>query len=174
MGDKFKVKNFLLTHIPFIPCQSATPLQGYSFLKKLTWKIQGQDHNSRSHSGPNILLTHIPFVLGQIDPPTPEIQFFKIWPSKSKVKLPVKVTERSSRKFRQTNTAWCRYNAVGFLKNSHIRHSIACPLGRDMGCPLWIQSRIHIQSHSVQLCMWYLILDHVIMAPDCIFLVPNI
>ena len=38
----------------------------------------------------------------------------------------------------------CRYNAVNFLRNVHARHPIARPLGRGIGCLLWIQHLIHI------------------------------
>ena len=66
------------------------------------------------------------------------------------------------------NTLECRYNVVSFLKTPHKRHPIACPLGQDMGCLLWIEPLIYILSQSVQWCMQYhLILDCVIMAPDC-------
>ena len=37
------------------------------------------------------------------------------------------------------NTVRCRYNVVTFLTNIHKRHPIARPLGRGMGCLLWIQ-----------------------------------
>ena len=36
-------------------------------------------------------------------------------------------------------TVWCHYNKVNFLKNINKRHPIARPLGRGMGCFLWIQ-----------------------------------
>ena len=54
------------------------------------------------------------------------------------------------------NKVWCRYNAVNFLTNIHKRHPIARPLGRDMGCLLWIQHLIDILPQSLQLFMQYL------------------
>ena len=51
------------------------------------------------------------------------------------------------------NTRRCRYNGVNFLENFHKRHSIARPLGRLMGCLLWVQTLIHILSLSW--CMQY-------------------
>ena len=38
------------------------------------------------------------------------------------------------------HTVWCRCNAVDFLTNSHEINPIARPLGRVMGCILWIQT----------------------------------
>ena len=62
-------------------------------------------------------------------------------------------------------TVWCRYNAVNFLTNIHKRHPIARPLGRGMGCILWIQRLIDTLSQFMQLFMQYLtILDRVITA----------
>ena len=40
----------------------------------------------------------------------------------------------------------CRYNAVNFLTNIHKRHPIARPLGRGMGCLLWILHLVDILS----------------------------
>ena len=39
---------------------------------------------------------------------------------------------------------WCRYNAVNCLENYHKIHPIARPLGRGMGCFLWIYTLIYI------------------------------
>ena len=67
------------------------------------------------------------------------------------------------------NTVRCRYNAVNFLINIHKGHSIARPLGRGMGCILWIQHLFDILPQFLQLFMQYLtILDRVIVALDCI------
>ena len=67
------------------------------------------------------------------------------------------------------NTVRCRYNAVNFITNIHKRHPMARPLGRGMGCPLWIQHLIDIMSQFLQLLMLNLaILDRVITALDCI------
>ena len=42
----------------------------------------------------------------------------------------------------------CRYNAVNFLLNPHKMHTIAHPLGRDMGCKLWCDTLIYILLQS--------------------------
>ena len=47
------------------------------------------------------------------------------------------------------NTVWCHYDRVSFLKNPYKIHLIARPLGRDMGCILWVQALICIMSHSL-------------------------
>ena len=66
-------------------------------------------------------------------------------------------------------TVRCRYNAVNFLTNIHKRHPIARPLGRGMGCLLWIQRLIDTLSQFLQLFMQYLtILDRAITALHCI------
>ena len=49
---------------------------------------------------------------------------------------------------------WCRYSAVNFLTNIHKRHPIARPLGRGMGCLLWIQHLIDIMPLFPQLFIW--------------------
>ena len=41
-------------------------------------------------------------------------------------------------------TVWYHCNAVSSLKNPHKRDPIARPLGRDMGCLLWIEPLIYI------------------------------
>ena len=67
------------------------------------------------------------------------------------------------------HTVQCRYNAVNFLENINKRHPMARPLGRGMGCLLWIQHVIDILPQFQQLLMKYLtILDHVLSALDCI------
>ena len=43
-----------------------------------------------------------------------------------------------------TCTLQYRYNAVYFLTNIHKRHPKTRPLGRGMGCLLWIQHLIDI------------------------------
>ena len=75
----------LLTHIPFIPCQSAIPFLRYGYFKIWPWK---QGHIWRSYSGPNILSTQIPFIPCQPSLRLPFLRygFLKIWPWKSKVK----------------------------------------------------------------------------------------
>ena len=66
------------------------------------------------------------------------------------------------------NTVRCRYNAVNFLKNINKRHPIARPLGRGMGCLLWIQHLIDILPQFLQLLMQYFtILHRIITALDC-------
>ena len=67
------------------------------------------------------------------------------------------------------HTVRCRYNAVNFITNIHKRHPMARPLGRGMGCLLWIQHLIDIMSQFLQLLMQNLaILDRVITALNCI------
>ena len=55
--------------------------------------------------------------------------------------------------------------------NSHLMLTCAVnarPLGRGMGCHLWIQLVIDILPQFLQLFIQYFtVLDHVIMAPDC-------
>ena len=52
---------------------------------------------------------------------------------------------------------------------SKIIHKRACPLGRGMGCLLWIQRLIDILSQFLQLFMQYLtILDRILTALNCI------
>ena len=46
-------------------------------------------------------------------------------------------------------TVWCHYNKVNFLKKINKRHPIARPLGRGMGCLLWIQ-------HLTDFMTWFL------------------
>ena len=46
----------------------------------------------------------------------------------------------------------CCYN-VSFLQNRHKRHTIAFPLGWDVGNLLWIQILFYILFQSLQLCM---------------------
>ena len=66
-------------------------------------------------------------------------------------------------------TARCRYNAVNFLKNYHNRHPIARPLGRGMGCLLWVWNLIYILLLQLQYPMYYRDkLDRVITALHCI------
>ena len=66
-------------------------------------------------------------------------------------------------------TVRCRYNAVIFLKNINKRHPIARPLGRGMGCLLWIQDLIDILPQFLQLLIQYLTTLHrVITALYCI------
>ena len=66
------------------------------------------------------------------------------------------------------NTVQCRYNAVNFPSNIHKRHPIARPLGRGMGCLLWIQHLIDNVPQFLELFMCYLtILGRVITALDC-------
>ena len=63
---------------------------------------------------------------------------------------------------------WCRYNAVNFLQNLHRIHPIARPLGRGMGCILWVQTVIYTLPQSLQWCMQnHDILDRVITTLDC-------
>ena len=67
------------------------------------------------------------------------------------------------------NTMGCHYNAVNFHPNSYKRHLIARPLGRGMGCLLWIQHLINILPEFMQSFMQYLtILDRVLTTLNCI------
>ena len=47
-----------------------------------------------------------------------------------------------------------------FTKNSHNRHPIARPWGRDMGCHLWVQSLLNVLIQSLLWCMHYRVLLH--------------
>ena len=68
-------------------------------------------------------------------------------------------------------TVLCRLNAVNFINNIYKRNPIAHPLGRAMGCLLWIQPLLDILLLFLQWCMQYLAtLDYVIMALNCICL----
>ena len=61
---------------------------------------------------------------------------------------------------------------VNFFHKYHKRHPIACPLGRGMGCQLWIQHLIDILPQFLQLFM-LTILVRVIMALDCNYINPG-
>ena len=50
---------------------------------------------------------------------------------------------------------WCHYNVIQFFQNPHSRHSIAHPLGRGMGCPLWVQTLFYIPPQSLCLRLKY-------------------
>ena len=68
-------------------------------------------------------------------------------------------------------TVQCVYNAVNFLPNHHKVHPIARPLGRDMGCILWVKTVIYTSPQSLQWCMHYH--EHIgprFTALDCILL----
>ena len=88
------------------------------------------------------------------------------WPS---FMSPYGVTSHNELKLQQLwNTVRCRYNADNFITNIHKRHPMARPLGRGMGCLLWIRHLIDIMSQFLQLLMQNLaILDRVITALDC-------
>ena len=43
---------------------------------------------------------------------------------------------------------WYYYNAVSFLENPHKRHPIAHPLGRGMGCLLWVHTLIYVMARN--------------------------
>ena len=72
---------------PFCSMSISHPVHKIRLFQNLTLEIQGQDHGLsqswKSQSGCNILSTHMPFVPCQSALP----DFFKIWPSKSKVKV---------------------------------------------------------------------------------------
>ena len=93
-GERWKSEhgsNNLLTHIPFVSCQSAIPFLTYDLFQNLTLKFQGQGlgwgRSWKSQSGCNILSTHIPFVSCQSALPLLRCIIFKIWPWKSRVKV---------------------------------------------------------------------------------------
>ena len=72
------------------------------------------------------------------------------------------------------NTVGSRKNAVNILTNPHNIHPIARPLGRGMGCILWIQTVIHTLPQSLQWVVKYnRILDRVITTLDCISIIKN-
>ena len=83
--------SILLTHIPFVLCQSGIPFLSYDFFENLTLKIKGQGHgwghSSKTQCGSNILSIHIPFVPCQSALPFRRYSIFKIWPWKSRVKV---------------------------------------------------------------------------------------
>ena len=65
------------------------------------------------------------------------------------------------------NTVWCRYKAVNLSYNSSKGHPIARPLGRGMGCLLWVQTIVYILTQPRHWCVQYhVILDHVTTALD--------
>ena len=72
--------------------------------------------------------------------------------------------------WRNINTVCCRYNTNQFYKKDiYKRHPIVRPLGRGMGCLLWIQPLLDILLLLLQWRMQYLVtLDHAITALDCI------
>ena len=77
------------------------------------------------------------------------------------------IPENTMEKGLYITTVRCRYNAVNFITNIHKRHPMARPLGRGMGCLLWIQHLIDIMSQFLQLLMQNLaILDRVLTALD--------
>ena len=75
------------------------PIAELRLFQNLTLKFKGQGHgwghSSKSHCGPNILSTHIPFVPCQSALPFLTYSIFKIWPSKSRVKVMGEVTIQS-------------------------------------------------------------------------------
>ena len=76
---------------PFHPMSIGHPIPEIRLFQNLTLKIQGQGHgwgqSWKSQSGCNILSTHIPFVPCQSALPFLRYSIFKIWPSKSMVKV---------------------------------------------------------------------------------------
>ena len=75
------------------------PIPEMQLLKTLTFKIQGQGHgwhhSSKLQCESNILLTHIPFVPCQSGIPLLSYDFFKIWPSNSRVRVMDEITVQS-------------------------------------------------------------------------------
>ena len=71
-------------------------------------------------------------------------------------------------KANKQHTARCRYNVVNFCPNPNKRHPIACPLGRVMGCLLWIKPLMHILPQSLSYHMQNpVMMDLFITALDC-------
>ena len=67
-------------------------------------------------------------------------------------------------------TVWCHYNAVSFLQNPHKVHPHKLPMRVRYGVSLMSLNSYYILLKSLQCFMQYhVILDRVIMAPDCIF-----
>ena len=83
--------NILLTHIPFVPCQSAIPFLRYNFFKFWPWKskvkVMGEVDIKKSQHGSNILSTHILLIPCKLAIPFLRYDFFKIRPRKFKVKV---------------------------------------------------------------------------------------
>ena len=48
------------------------------------------------------------------------------------------------------DTVRCLYNTVNFLGNPHNRQPIVLPLGRGMGCLLWVQFLINAMPQSLK------------------------
>ena len=63
------------------------------------------------------------------------------------------------------DTVRCCYNAVNFLTNINKRHPIAHPLGRAMGCLLWIRHLIDILPQFLQLQCIYVISYYMYIGP---------
>ena len=49
------------------------------------------------------------------------------------------------------DTVRCRYNTVNFLPNPHKTDTIACLLGRGMGCNLWFDTDLYSASVNAEL-----------------------
>ena len=59
-----------------------------------------------------------------------------------------------------------RFNAVNSLEDPHIRYHIVCPMGRAMGCLLWVRVLVYVTLELLQCCMEYhVIFDRVWTAP---------
>ena len=73
------------------------------------------------------------------------------------------------------HTVRCHYNKVNFVQNRYKIHPIACPLGRGMGCILWVQTLICTLLQSQQQCNPYqvifdCIVTCIITALECTYL----
>ena len=70
--------NILVTHIPFIPCQSGIPLLSYDFIKIWPWNSRVKVMNEVTVQSHNVGVTSShPFCSMSIGPPIPEIQRFQ-------------------------------------------------------------------------------------------------
>ena len=106
-----RVSHFLLTHIHFFPCQSAIPLQGYSFFKIWPWKSKVKVIAQGHIVGPtSYRLTSVSF---HVNWPIPEIQHFQIWPWKFNVKVMGEVKVQS---YKVCHTSY-RFTSLSFRVN---------------------------------------------------------
>ena len=93
-----RVQNPIDSH-PFCSLSIGHPVPELWLFQNLTLKIKGQGHgwghSSKSQCGSSILSTHIPFVPCQSAIPFLRYSIFKIWLSKSRVKVIGEVTVQS-------------------------------------------------------------------------------
>ena len=94
-GQSHYASNIISNSHPFHSKWVDPPIPEIQQFQYFTLKIQGQGHgwgqSWKSRHGSNILSIHIPFVPCQSAIPFLRYDFFKIWPSKSKVMVMVEV-----------------------------------------------------------------------------------